>query len=310
MRAVTQRWMAAAVRRSVSSLGGSVRAVISGYLFCHPFGYCGERSRIFRVSDDFSVGSELGIPVGFMTKAQQRLASSADAVVCVSPVLVDTWRAQGYDAWLVPNGCDVDRLRHARDLARPADVTLPEPIVGYTGLLAHRIDIDLLRAVAERGHSLLLVGGIRPDLDPKSISDVLDRPNVRWLGHRPYAEIPKYLGAMTVGIVPYTTSAFNRASFPLKLLEYLAAGLPVVSTDLPAVRWLDTDVVQIATGADDFVAAVDASVATSADEAQRTRRLAFAATHSWASRAADYMRILQRLEQQGRPLLGSSGIGQ
>ena len=102
----------------------------------------------------------------------------------------------------------------ARDLPLPADVALPKPIIGYSGLLGHRIDFDLLRAIAGRGHSLLLIGGARRDLDPAAISDLLDRPNVLWVGHRSYADLRGYLGAMSVGVVPYADIAFNRASFP------------------------------------------------------------------------------------------------
>jgi len=218
--------------------------------------------------------------------------------VCVSPTLADKWRALGYDPVLVPNGCDVERLRPAGELERPADITLPPPIVGYMGQLATRIDFDLLHGVADRGHSVLLVGGARPDLDPRLTRGLLDRPNVQWIGERPYAHVPSYLGAMAVGVLPYADSAFNRASFPLKLLEYLGAGLPAVATDLPSVRWLGTDLVRVGTDRVSFVAAVETALRARDDEGERHRRFMFAAGHSWGSRAAAYLAILARLERQ------------
>ena len=298
VRSMTDLWLARTVRRAVDALGGSVRAVISGYLYCNPFGHCDERSRLFRASDDFSTGAELGIPVRFMTRSQARLAASSDLVVCVSPLLAERWRASGHRTALVPNGCDSGRLREAADLERPADVRLADPIVGYVGQLASRVDIALLRAVAERGRSLMLVGGIRSDLDRESVRDLLERPNVQFVGARPYDDVPSYLGAMAVGLVPYTNSAFNQASFPLKLLEYLAAGLPVVSTDLPSVRWLDSDLVRVATEPRAFADAVESAIAASDDVGERGRRLDLAARHSWASRAADYLSVLDGLDQQ------------
>ncbi len=82
-----------------------------------------------------------------------------------------------------------------------------------------------------------------------------------WVGRRAFEELPAYLRLMNVGLTPYTDTPFNRASFPLKTLEYLAAGLPVVSTDLPATRWLNTDLVRIADSQSDFVSAVlDATI--------------------------------------------------
>jgi teichuronic acid biosynthesis glycosyltransferase TuaH len=299
VRSITSAWLARTATRALASLDGSVRAVISGYLYCRPFGY-GERVRVFRASDDFSVGADLGIPTRFMSRAQQRLAASADAVVCVSPTLVETWRARGYEPELVPNGCDADRLRVAPDLPAPSDITLPPPIVGLIGLLGNRIDFDLLRAIAERGHSLLLVGGARPDLDPASIRDLLERPNVQWVGHRPYPALPAYLGSIAVGVVPYADVPFNRASFPLKILEYLAAGLPVVATDLPAVRWLDTDLIGVGNGAARFVDAVEAALRSSSDGTEVRRRFEFASRHSWSARAADYRALIDSLDGRNR----------
>ena len=284
------------LRRAVRHLDRPVRAVISGYLDAEPFGCCDERWRICRISDDFSTGTELGVCVDRMTRAQERIAGRADAVVCVSPPLVAQWRARGFDPVLVPNGSDTARLRAALDAPRPVAIRLPEPIVGYCGQLSRRVDLDLLEGVVEAGHSLLLVGGRRPEVDGRRLQALLDATNVQWLGERPYAEVPALLGAMAVGLLPYAASEFNRASFPLKLLEYLGAGVAPVATDLPAVRWLDTDLVRVATDRATFVAAVDAALTGVGDQVERERRATFASGHDWSRRAADYLRLLDQLE--------------
>ena len=64
---------------------------------------------------------------------------------------------------------------------------------------------------------------------------------MHYTGPVPQHEVPAYLAAIDVGVTPYRDTAFNRASFPLKTLEYLGAGRPVVSSDLPATRWLRDD---------------------------------------------------------------------
>src|SRR5262249_60607279 len=69
----------------------------------------------------------------------------------------------------------------------------------------------------------------------------ISRPNAHYAGRAPASEVPPYLAAMDVGLTPYADTQFNQASFPLKTLEYLSAGLPVVSTDLPGARWLRDD---------------------------------------------------------------------
>ncbi len=294
--ALQLRWL---LRRAVRRLGLPVRAVISGYLDVRPFGFCGERIAICRVSDDFSTGRELGVPVERMARAQHEIAEEADAVVVVSPVLQERWARRGHDTILIPNGADTATLHGAPGLPRPLGIDLPDPIVGYSGQLSTRIDLSLLEAVADRGHSLLLVGGRRPDLEPERVAALLARDNLQWTGERPYDELPAYLGAMAVGLLPYTDSEFNQASFPLKLLEYLAAGVAPVSTDLPAVRWLNSDLVTVADTPETFATAVDEALAARDDDAEIARRQQFAEMHTWVSRADDYVDLFDRLDSAG-----------
>src|SRR5208283_3159702 len=97
----------------------------------------------------------------------------------------------------------------------------------------------LLEAVADTGQSLLLIGPRHPRFAVAAMDPLLARANVHWVGPQAFEDLPKYLSVVDVGLVPYVDSAFNRGSFPLKTLEYLAAGIPVVATDLPAIRWLN-----------------------------------------------------------------------
>ena len=88
-----------------------------------------------------------------------------------------------------------------------------------------------------------------------------------------------------VGLTPYADTAFNRASFPLKTLEYLAAGRAVVSTPLPANDWLGTDLIDIAAGPSRFAARVRRLLAEPATPDLVARRRAFANEHGWDRRA-------------------------
>ena len=121
-------------------------------------------------------------------------------------------------------------------------------MVGVVGHLTDRIDISLLEAVVDSGLSLLMVGPRDPRWEPERFERLIASPHVQWVGLKPFAALPGYLRLIDVGITPYQDTAFNRASFPLKTLEYLAAGRGAVSSDLPATRWLQTDLVQVASG--------------------------------------------------------------
>jgi teichuronic acid biosynthesis glycosyltransferase TuaH len=192
----------------------------------------------------------------------------------------------------VPNGVDYELFAAATGAGRPDDVALAPPVVTFAGNLSKRVDPSLLDAVAERSRSVLLIGPQQTTFDARTIEGLLARPNVQWLPGRPYETLPAYFGASAVGVVPYTDTAFNRASFPLKVLEYLAAGLPVVSTDLPAVRWLGTDLVRVANDPEAFADAVDAAVAEADDPVRRRARQDLARAHDWRERVATLAAVL------------------
>jgi teichuronic acid biosynthesis glycosyltransferase TuaH len=96
-----------------------------------------------------------------------------------------------------------------------------------------------------------------------------------------------------VGLTPYADTSFNRASFPLKTLEYLAAGVPVVSTDMPAARWLNSEHVTISEDAEAFARHVTEVLSQPENESQRQSRRDFAAGHSWVIRAKQFLELLK-----------------
>jgi teichuronic acid biosynthesis glycosyltransferase TuaH len=192
---------------------------------------------------------------------------------------------------LIPNGVDFDSYRDIDSVAA-VSVALPRPIAGFVGHLSSRIDIGLLESVVAAGCSLLLVGPYNPLWEPDRFRSLVSNPRVSWVGPIEFTKLPGYLKVIDVGITPYSDSEFNRASFPLKTLEYLAAGKPAVSTDLPAVRWLNTDLISVASQ-DSFGHATLAATATAAkDPAIVQRRVNFAAEHSWVRRAKAFANVL------------------
>ena len=152
----------------------------------------------------------------------------------------------------------VHRVSTGVDVARFADVVevpdeltaLPRPLLGYVGALSdQRIDVELIRAAARANPNgtVVLVGAEHGQF----LDDALLPDNVTRLGARPYDRVPAFVAAFDVGLVPYKDNAFNRGSDPLKVHEYLATGLPVVATDLPAVRVYD-GLVSMTSSPEDF----------------------------------------------------------
>ena len=228
--------------------------------------------RVLYGTDDYVAGAQLmDVSRGRIEREEMAQLARADIAFCVSEELAARWKSRGLSRpiTVLPNGVDVTAYHSARSGQTVAAVALPPPIAGLVGRLSSRIDINLLDAVVEEGCSLLMVGPYDPNWEPSRFARLLAHPRVKWVGEVSFESLPKYLQPMDVGLTPYVDSEFNRASFPLKTLEYLAAGKPVVSTDLPSTRRLSTDLVTIA---DSARFGIEARIAASASRSMEMER--------------------------------------
>jgi teichuronic acid biosynthesis glycosyltransferase TuaH len=280
------------VARTVGTLRGRVRGVLAASPEVPQLTFPGAR-QVFYGTDDFVAGAQLlGLDAAWVQSRLEGHLRRADAVVAVSPVLAGTWAHVRPDILVIPNGCEAERFSEVVRGRPPADVTLPGPIAGVFGQVSDRLDLDSLEAVANRGISLLVVGPSRGLRESDRFEALVARSNVQWLGERPRDSMPGYLGAIDVGLTPYRDDSFNQASFPLKTLEYLAAGLPVVATDLPGTRSLQTDLVTAPQGPEEFAAATEAALRATPDVRDVNARREFASAHSWSRRTAELAALL------------------
>jgi glycosyltransferase involved in cell wall biosynthesis len=276
------------MRRAASMLGGRVRALVSAWPLYPVFGSCHEQVRVYWAQDDFVGGAALlGMNAKQLDARERRVAAAADLIIAANPIVADTWRSRGREPVIIPYGADAAAYREVDQAPLPPDVSLTGPVAGFVGQINDRTDLSLLEAVADRGLSLLLVGPVNPAFEPERFGALRQRENVCWVGPKPFETLPGYFRSMDVGLVPYRDSPFNRGSFPLKTLEYLAAGRAVVATDLPAIRWLNTDLISVATEPTAFAGLVARLAGKTRTEPLVARRQAFATEHSWGRRAAD-----------------------
>ena len=281
------------LRKTIGQLGGRVRVVISAWAQHDIFRACTGASCIYWAQDDFVGGADLlGLNAGLLETRERAVATAANLIVAANPVVAETWRTRGLETVLIPYGVDVNAYRNVDQAPLPSDFTLSGPVAGFVGHINRRIDLRLLEAVADRGWSLMMVGPRDPDFQPKRLDTLFRRPNVQWVGPKPFHLLPSYFRRIDAGLVPYCDSPFNLGSFPLKTLEYLAAGRAVVASDLPAIRWLDTDLISIASEPGDFANCVEQVMRESRSQALTARRQALASRHSWASRAAEMYEVI------------------
>lgn len=223
--------------------------------------------------------------------AESDLLDRAEVVFCSAAGLLDTRRPRCTGRiMLLRNGADV---AHFAPTGRPVPedlATLRQPVIGYIGAVAEWVDFDLLRDVALKrpDWSIVLIGPQfkgRSMGDPRQLRQISELPNVHLLGPRPYAELPAYLEAFDVATIPFKLNGLTRDTNPIKVYEYLAAGVPVVSTSLPEVLTLRD--VRIADDADEFVAACEAAMGERRDTQLVAERIEAANCNSWERRARD-----------------------
>lgn len=287
-------WVAAQVRGAVSTLGLKVRASIEANVLVPISGHLGERTRLYWAQDDFPGMAALvgGRPEAY-ERADARLAADCDLVVAANPVVAAQLRARGAEPSVIPFGCDSDHFASAAALAPTAQaVEGARPQAVFMGHLGDRIEVALLERLVADGINLLVVGPVHPRTNPAVFDALLSHPGTNWVGPQDFEMLPAYLAGAGVGLVPYNRSRFNVGSFPLKTLEYLAAGLPVVSAALPGVEWLECEDVHVASGPEAFSAAVTSVLAAGRTEQDDRRRREFAAEHSWDRRAAAFAEAL------------------
>ena len=171
-----------------------------------------------------------------ITAMERELCRRADVVFTTSRPLLESKRAYNPETHLALHGVDHEHFARALapDTAVAEDIArLPRPVLGFIGLIEDWVDLELIAHLAARrpDWSFALIGKSKVDT-----SQLAKHPNVHLLGHKPYASLPAYCKAFDVSLIPFVVNELTRHVNPIKLREYLSAGLACVSTDIPAVR--------------------------------------------------------------------------
>jgi hypothetical protein len=252
-------------------------------------GRLGERMVVYHCVDDYAEFT--GVSREAIRRLEADLVRRSDLVLTSSERLRDERLTINPRTHFVTHGVDVGHFGRALDPSTPLPEDLkhlPRPVIGFFGLIADWVDVSLVRAMADRhpDWSIVLVGRVATD-----VSVIEGRPNVRLLGHRPYAALPAYCRGFDAAIVPFRMNDLTVRANPLKLREYLAAGLPVASTPLPEVLRYDA-LVETGDGDREFVAAVERALTRRSAAAVRARHDAMI-TESWEARVEEIGSLLQ-----------------
>lgn len=256
----------------------------------------GHRLLVYDIQDDYTRFP--GMDHGLLAACETRILGDADVVFVVSEQLRRVKGLEGRPhVHCVPNGVNYDLFSRAREprTSVPEELKgIDGPIAGYVGNIYERLDLEIVAKAAERlpDWAFVFVGLVRCGVDR------IERcGNVHLLGMRAPESLPGYLKAFDVGLIPHRTDDFTICQNPVKLYEYLAAGLPIVSTPLPDLEPYG-EVVRFARDGAAFAARIREAAEDMGPERVEAR-MALARGHTWSARADQSLRAIDAALTRG-----------
>ena len=253
----------------------------------HLAGHFGERVSCWRVYDELSLGSEGSSYSNMLNKIEHKNIDRIDLVFASSQKQFENRTKIHSSVCFIPNACDYGCIRSAIDnnSDEPRDMEpIPHPRLGYIGTIDSRIDFSLLEhlVVNNPDLSLVLIGWINWTAR-EVMSKLTCYTNVFFLGAKTKKEVPHYIKEFDVGLIPFKRNKMNNTMLPLKTFEYLACGLPIVTTPLQELL-LYSEVLDVANDKLMFSSLVIKSINENSEE-KVTKRISIARENSWDVRA-------------------------
>jgi glycosyltransferase involved in cell wall biosynthesis len=254
------------------------------------------RLLLYHVVDEYTAyGGQTKASRRRIGKQEKQMMASVDAVIVVSKKLYEAKRPFNPNTYLVPNGVNYEAYHAAlADPHLPDDLQrIKPPRLGYIGLIGDKLDFNILKELAceNPGWSFVLLGEARVSLQAETWQALRALPNVHHLGPVEASQVPHYVKGFQVGLVPYLQNRHAEHINPLKLYDYLAAGLPIASMDIPAAREFRQHI-HLADSPQDFAQTVRAALADRTSERRQTRRLV-ASQHTWEARVEQLSDLIQ-----------------
>lgn len=236
------------------------------------------RQRIFDCMDDLSASSP---SPALAEKLESSALETADRVWTGTSQLADRLSGRHPHIHFIPCGVDAEHFQWGRAIPDAVKKELPPgdgPVAGYFGVLNERVDSELLAGLLDAGDWRIVLIGPSTSHAPALPED----KRLRWIGPRPYAALPQYLAAFDLALIPYNTQGPHRYLYPVKALEYLAGGKPVLTSSLPdIVRFLDPFVIRADTREEWRRAGQQLLEGREAADTRARRGQEFAMSRSW-----------------------------
>jgi len=234
-------------------------------------------------------------------KKEKTIINNSDIIFTVSEQLKNCIKSTNKTIHIIHHGVDYNffqiKKNNEHSIKRNVE-TINRPILGYIGSMFSKIDFALLNytAVCKPNWSILLIGSwwLKNEKDIELFDELINKDNVHYLGEKPKEQLPAYLSRMDVCLMPFKKIEFVKYMAPLKLLEYLAAGKPIVAIDRE-IKYDFSEFIKVASTKKDFVAAIGEALE---EERQNDKSLVearknIARENSWESRIDQMMKIIE-----------------
>jgi len=249
---------------------------------------------IYHVVDEYSgYGSPSEQQRQRMLDKEVLLLRAVNLAIVVTPSLHDLKLAHNPSTHLVPNAADFSAYSNC-NAEVPSDMRyIRRPIIGYTGLIAARLDIEMLISAAEAKPewSFVFVGTVNDEGCQAHLARLSNLENVHMLGQKSVADTPNYVSHFDVCTIPYLDNTRAQHASPLKLYEYAAASKPIVSTDFAAARDFSGHI-EIVRNAKEFIEACGRCLNIEPSSVSIAENRSFAAENTWEKRVEQVSAII------------------
>jgi glycosyltransferase involved in cell wall biosynthesis len=264
-------------------------------------GRLGEKLSIYYRNDNHDKRGLWFNPDRLVKEQEAKLMKKVNLVCALTNGLA--FKSRGYNAntFVLPNGVNLDLF--SGDGGEPGDISrIPHPRIGIIGMLDWRTDVDLIEALAHNHQewSIVLVGPVN-SADHKMYKKLRTMANVHFLGSKSVKDIPRYIKAMDVGLIPYKITEYTRDILSLKIFEYSAAGIPTVATSMPELLNY-SEIIYIVDGHREFEDCILASL-NCPDSKKSQKLFEFVKSNTWLARAEQLSKIIHSIEGKHRGVI-------
>lgn len=234
-------------------------------------------------------------PQGLVAR-EIELFEKADIVFTGGHNLYEAKKSKHTNIWPVPSSIEKEHFSKARTAMKdPEDQAhIPSPRIGYSGVIDERMDLETLRAVAEKrpDWNFVMLGPV-VKIDESKLPKL---PNIHYLGSKKYDQLPYYFGGWDIGMIPFLLNAATKYISPTKTPEYLAAGIPVVSSAIVDVvnPYGNKGLVHVYNDADDFISGVERTFSQTDKKEWLSEVDTFLSTKSWDNTAAHMRNLINQ----------------